>query len=183
MTLTKIILLLLTFNCIITIKSLIIPYLQNPIGTNHQLINVNKKLAFKYLKQKHIESIKDDLPLDFCEEISQAKEMCRNLSDFKLISIIKPTKSNKDLDYIIFYRRTTHIPSIFTIEGIFRIPYSTSLISYSDILTILKQTTDNNGVYLQTNELKLNNIRFNQNILIEKSFNLSKDFNKSSYLY
>jgi hypothetical protein len=172
MNLKKIVLLLLFLNYIITINTLIIPYLQNYIGQNHQLVNINKGFMFRYLKQQHIESIKDDLPLDSCDEIAQAKEMCRNLSDYKLISIIKPIKNNKDLDYIIFYRRTPKMPCVFTIENIFRSPYSKSDISYIDILNILKQTTNNNGIFLQTNELKLLNNKFIKNILIEKCYKL-----------
>ncbi len=168
---------LLSLNYIFVINTLMIPYLQNPIGHNHQLININKGLLFKYLKQKHIDSIKDDLPLDICDEISQAKEICRNLSDFKLISIIKPIKNNRDIDYMIFYRRTPTIPCIITIENIFRSPYSKSDINYTDILPILKQITDNEGIYLQTNELRLSNNKFNKNILIEKCYELSNNYN------
>ncbi len=164
---------LMLLQCLFITKGYLIPYLNNIVGENHKLMHINKDMILPYLKQKHIDSIKDDLPFYLSEELSQAHEMCQNFSDLKFISILKPIKNNKDCDYVIFYRRTNKIPCVFTIEGIYRIPYSKSNISYWDVLLILNQFTEKNGVYLQTNELKLsNNTRFHKIISIEKNYNL-----------
>jgi hypothetical protein len=154
------------------IEAFILPFLQNKIGDNHVLINISKTYVFKYLKQKHIESIKDDLPVEFCNEISKAKELSRNLPDHKYISMIKSVNDNRNCDYIIFYRRTNNYPSIFTIEDIYRIPYSKSIMSYYDVINILKKAVENKGIYLQIHEMKQSNKKISQNLLIENCFNL-----------
>jgi hypothetical protein len=149
---------------------IILPSLQTNIGSNHKLININKKLAFHYLKQKHIDSIKDDLPIDICQEISTAKELCRSYSNFKFISILKAI-DNKECDYMIFYRRTNKSPTVITIEGLIKIPNSNTLINYTDLLNILKKYSETQSIYLQTNELKIyNDGKIIKNILFEKCF-------------
>jgi hypothetical protein len=152
---------------------IIIPSLQTNIGLNHKIININKGLAFRYLKQQHINAIKDDLPIDVCEEISVAKELCRSYSNFKFISILKAIDNNKDCDYMIFYRRTNKIPTVITIEGLIKIHNSRSVISYIDLLNILNKYTETQSIFLQTNELKqYNNGKIIKIIKLEKSFTI-----------
>lgn len=154
-----------------SINAFILPLLQSNIGTDYKLININRNLAYKYLKQQQLECIKADLPFDILYEFCEAKEYIKIDPNNHFISIIKSNNTNRLCDYLIIYRRSNKAPVIFSIEAIIKIPYSTSDIHITDVFNILQKASKDTGCFIQTQDLNTwHKGKIVKQLLLERSY-------------
>lgn len=167
--------------CLNAVSAFILPLLQSNIGNEYKLININRNMAFKYLKQQQLDCIRDDLPIDLLYEFCEAKEHIKADSDKHLISIIKSNNTNKVCDYLIIYRRSNKAPVIFSIEAIIKIPYSNSDIHITDVFNILQKASKDTGCFIQTRDLnRWHKGKIVKELLLEKAYEKTLELELSS---
>lgn len=151
--------------------SFVPPLLSGNVGIGLDLLPVPKSMAYSKIKQDQIKVLKNNGPEYICSEFNEARKILISEQEDIYVSFLIAEK--KHLIYSIFYRISSKMPFVYTIESVVRSTDTCRHVSIIDMESILVKQCEG---YLQKSNLKTwANGKYHKEKYLEKQF-LENDY-------
>lgn len=155
------------------------PSFHGPLGDHYNMYAIPRSTAYKILKNMEIDGLRKDVPRRILDEIHSCREMCRSdHTDEKwkrnlFVSVIQEAGKNVP-EYTVVYRKSDHIPTVYTIEAMLVNLDTHPNMSMSNVFDILNCFCKKHRGFLQVHPLKTwSNGRYFHGISLERSMERS----------
>ena len=163
-------LLLLFFTCLVTSNSFLFPIIGD-IGENYKMHAVPRSIAYKYIKNMEIESIRKNDPDFIVDELHRAREICRDSKYCNTMVTFVNENGKREPDFVILYRMSEGFSNtVYTIDSMLINKDKEDVIPINVVYDVISDFCYTHRGYLQVHPLKTwAGGRYMNSIILENS--------------